>query len=100
MALYPLAIALVALTFVRRWLRNPVLGYRLVMLVALLCSLLDGARAAGVESIGWLARLLDWQMAAMPLAAEGMAWVLPTFIMLVLAFFLPAKSRNQKVALA
>lgn len=100
MALYPLAIALVALTFVRRWLRNPVLGYRLVMLVALLCSLLDGARAAGVKSIGWLARLLDWQMAAMPLAAEGMAWVLPTFIMLVLAFFLPAKSRNQKVALA
>ncbi|MDA6077037.1 branched-chain amino acid transport system II carrier protein [Edwardsiella anguillarum] len=73
MALYPLAIALVVLTFIRRWLRNPLLGYRLVMLVALLCSLMDGARAAGAES-GWLGELLAWQMRTMPLAADGMAW--------------------------
>lgn len=88
MALYPLAIALVVLTFIRRWLRNPVLGYRLVMLVALLCSLMDGARAAGAES-GWLGELLAWQMRTMPLAADGMAWVLPSALALLVALMLP-----------
>ncbi|XHQ66106.1 branched-chain amino acid transport system II carrier protein [Edwardsiella ictaluri] len=93
MALYPLAIALVVLTFIRRWLRNPVVGYRLVMLVALLCSLMDGARAAGAES-GWLGELLAWQMRTMPLAADGMAWVLPSTLALLVALLLPAGARN------
>ncbi|MEG2829462.1 MAG: branched-chain amino acid transport system II carrier protein [Edwardsiella sp. (in: enterobacteria)] len=88
MALYPLAIALVVLTFIRRWLRNPLVGYRLVMLVALLCSLMDGARAAGAES-GWLGELLAWQMRTMPLAADGMAWVLPSALALLVALLLP-----------
>lgn len=72
MALYPLAIALVVLTFIRRWLRNPVLGYRLVMLVALLCSLMDGARAAVPRAAGWAN---CWLGRCVPCRWPPMAWL-------------------------
>lgn len=96
MALYPLAIALVALTFVRPWLPNPRTSFRTVMGVALIFSLLDGVRSISalqkVDGIKWL---LDKQTEYMPLSGQGMAWVLPTAIMLVLVFLIPAKKANR-----
>ncbi|SQI38645.1 LIV-II [Leminorella richardii] len=96
MALYPLAIALVALTFVRPWLPNPRTSFRTVMGVALIFSLLDGVRSISalqkVDGIKWL---LDKQTEYMPLSGQGMAWVLPTAIMLVLVFLIPAKKSEQ-----
>ncbi len=91
LALYPLAIALVALTFLRQWLPNPKLGYRLVMSVALLCSLLDAVRSINLDNVK-VQKVLEWQSANMPLSAEGMAWALPTAVALVLVFLLPKKS--------
>ncbi|WP_434778005.1 branched-chain amino acid transport system II carrier protein [Neisseria sp. Ec49-e6-T10] len=95
LALYPLAIVLVILTFIRQWLPNPKWGFRLVMFVALLCSLVDGIRGAGLESIIIFKSLLDWQIINMPLVAEGMAWVLPSFIAIIVVFFLPKRQRTR-----
>ncbi|AVQ88127.1 MULTISPECIES: branched-chain amino acid transport system II carrier protein [Plesiomonas] len=90
-ALYPLAIGLVMLTFVRPWLRNPALSYRLVLGVALVFSLMDAAVAAGVNlSV----------MSFLPLFSKSMAWVLPTAIALVVALMLPAREQASQVQTA
>ncbi|MBK5145338.1 branched-chain amino acid transport system II carrier protein [Budviciaceae bacterium BWR-B9] len=90
LALYPLTIALVALTFIRPWLPNPKYAFRTVMFVALIFSLLDGMRGiAGLQNVGWIKSLLDSQTEYMPLAAQGMAWVLPTAIVMLLVFLIP-----------
>lgn len=78
-ALYPVAIALVALTFVRRWLPNPALAYRVVLAVSLLFSLIDVAKYLGFDMSA---------LNVLPLYDYGMAWVLPTFIALVVTRFI------------
>ncbi|MDR0805140.1 MAG: branched-chain amino acid transport system II carrier protein [Enterobacteriaceae bacterium] len=95
LALYPLAIALVVLTFIRHWLPNPKYAFRTVMFVALIFSLLDGMRSIpALEHIDWIKHLLDSQTKYMPLADQGMAWVLPTAIVIVLVFFIPASKKE------
>lgn len=77
-ALYPIAMALVILTFIRRWLPNPALSYRVVMLVALSFSMIDAAKVAGFNVSAF--RVL-------PLFDYGMAWLMPTFAALVVTYF-------------
>ncbi len=94
LALYPLTIALVALTFIRPWLPNPKYAFRTVMFVALIFSLLDGIRGIeALHSISWIKSILDSQTEYMPLANQGMAWVLPTAIIMVLVFLIPASKK-------
>lgn len=80
-ALYPVAIALVALTFLRKYLPNPQVAYRLVISISLLFALLDGAKAANVD-------VSAFNM--LPLFSFGMGWLLPTAIAVLIAFFVPA----------
>lgn len=83
-ALYPVAIALIGLTFVRRWLPNPVVGYRVVLGVSLLFSLIDAAKVVGINVDG---------LAFLPLFDIGMAWLLPTAVAVVVVKF--ACSRQE-----
>ncbi len=78
-ALYPVAIALVVLTFVRNKLPNPRVAYRSVLLVSLLFALVDAAKVAGfdVSAFNFL-----------PLVEYGMGWVLPTLAAIVGMFFI------------
>lgn len=93
-ALYPPVIALVALTFLRPKMRNRIVGFRLVIFVALLCSLLDALRHIGIKA-EWAVWLLEKQQAYLPLAKQGMAWVLPTCIAIVIAMLIPGKVKNN-----
>ncbi|CAM3183000.1 branched-chain amino acid transport system II carrier protein [Vibrio rarus] len=77
-ALYPIAIALVALTFVRQWLPKPQLAYRMVLSIAFLCALLDAAKV-----IGWDVSVFQF----IPLFELGLGWVLPTVIAIVTMMF-------------
>ncbi|KOO04997.1 branched-chain amino acid transport system II carrier protein [Vibrio nereis] len=81
-ALYPVAIALVALTFVRKLLPNPKVAYRVVILVSLLFALIDAAKVAGVDVSA---------LNVLPLFDVGMGWLLPTAAAIVAMFFV-AKS--------
>jgi branched-chain amino acid:cation transporter, LIVCS family len=85
-ALYPIAMALVILTFIRRWLPNPVLSYRVVMIVALSFSLIDAAKVAGFDVSAF--RII-------PLFDYGMAWLLPTTIALVITCVIGGKVAQQ-----
>lgn len=76
-ALYPVAIALVVLAFVRHKMPNPKVAFRVVTLVAFLFALIDAAQVVG----------LDMSMFDMlPLFDVGMGWVLPSLAALICMF--------------
>ncbi|WP_438468656.1 branched-chain amino acid transport system II carrier protein [Vibrio vulnificus] len=85
-ALYPVAIALVALTFVRKKLPNPQVAYRVVILVSLLFALIDAAKVAGVDVSAFK---------VLPLFEVGMAWLLPTMTAIVCMFFVSRSVRQE-----
>ncbi len=82
-ALYPVAIALVALTFVRSKLPNPQAAYRVVILVSLLFALIDAAKVAGVDVSA---------LSMLPLFDIGMGWLLPTTAAMITMFFVGKQS--------
>ncbi|WP_367988236.1 branched-chain amino acid transport system II carrier protein [Vibrio sp. NTOU-M3] len=86
-ALYPVAIALVALTFVRKKLPTPRVAYRVVILVSLLFALIDAAKVAGID-------VSAFNM--LPLFEVGMGWLLPTTAAIICMFFV-GKSVEQPV---
>ncbi|MEZ8011164.1 branched-chain amino acid transport system II carrier protein [Vibrio sp. 10N.222.54.F12] len=87
-ALYPVAIALVALTFLRSRFPNPKAAYRAVVLVSLLFALIDGAKVAGMDVSA---------MNMLPLFEIGMGWLLPTTAAIICMFFV-GKSTEQEMA--
>ncbi|HJD44258.1 MAG TPA: branched-chain amino acid transport system II carrier protein, partial [Candidatus Paenalcaligenes intestinipullorum] len=72
-ACYPVAVALVIATYLRPWMRNPQLTYRLSLSVAFVFGVLDALQAAGVN-LQALSFLPGFEL--------NMAWVLPTLVML------------------
>ncbi len=90
-ALYPVAVALVALTFVRRWLPNPRLAYRVVLAVSLLFSLIDAGKFIGMDLSA---------LNILPLFDYGMAWVLPTALALVVTRFIGSPESQSEASAA
>ena len=82
-SIYPVAIALVAVTFLTERFSRPEFSHRLVLSVALVFGACDGLQAAGVDM-----SLLNF----MPLHDAGMAWLLPTLVTVIICLFLPTKS--------
>jgi len=82
-AIYPVAVALVMVTFLQERFVHPQQGFRRVILVALLFGALDGLQAAGLD-LG----ALD----VLPLFDVGLAWLLPTLAMTVVCLRLPGKT--------
>ncbi|MCP3700539.1 MAG: branched-chain amino acid transport system II carrier protein [Aliivibrio sp.] len=80
--LYPVAIALVALAFVRKFMPNPRLAYRVVVLVATCFAVLDAAKVAGADMSAF---------SMLPLFNHGMAWVIPTFASMIAVRFIGKK---------
>lgn len=87
-ALYPVAIALVALTFIRKKLPNPQMAYRVVILVSLLFALIDAAKIVGIDMSA---------LNMLPLFDIGMGWVLPTFVAIVGMFFVGGAAEQKLV---
>jgi len=85
-ALYPVAIALVALTFIRNKLANPQLAYRIVILVSLLFALIDAAKVSGLD-----VSLFNF----LPLFEIGMGWLLPTFATMVVMIFVGGSEKAK-----
>jgi len=78
-AIYPPCIALVVMSFTLRWWNNATRTVAPVMLVSLIFGLVDGIKASA------LAGFMPAWTAGLPLAAQGLAWLPPTLVMLVLA---------------
>ncbi|NOH96773.1 branched-chain amino acid transport system II carrier protein [Vibrio sp. 99-70-13A1] len=85
-ALYPVAIALVALTFLRKKLPNTKMAYRVVLLVSLMFALIDAAKIAGVD-------VSAFNM--LPLFEIGMGWLMPTVAAIVCMFFIGKTEQEE-----
>ncbi|WP_165312163.1 branched-chain amino acid transport system II carrier protein [Vibrio ziniensis] len=85
-ALYPVAIALVALTFIRSKLANPQASYRLVILVSLLFALIDAAKVSGLD-VSFFNFL--------PLFEIGMGWLLPTVAAMIVMTFVGGSAKAE-----
>lgn len=79
-ALYPVAIALITLTFFRKRLPNAQLAYRFVLSVSFLFALIDAAKIVGLNVAVF---------EVLPLFKYGMGWLLPTALSLAFMCFVP-----------
>lgn len=78
-AIYPPCIVLIALSFCWGLWHAAARVVGPVMLVAMLFGIVDGLKTAGLD--GWLP---GW-LTSLPLAEQGLAWLLPSALMLALA---------------
>ena len=78
-AIYPPCIALVVLSFTRNWWHNSSRVIAPAMFISLIFGILDGIKASAIGDVlpAWTQRL--------PLAEQGLAWLMPTVVMVVLA---------------
>jgi LIVCS family branched-chain amino acid:cation transporter len=70
-AIYPVAVALVLVTFLKGYFGRPRLVFRGVLMVAFLFGCLDGLGAAGMKMDAF---------AFLPLFDKGLAWLMPTLL--------------------
>jgi LIVCS family branched-chain amino acid:cation transporter len=78
-AIYPPCIALVVLSFTRSWWHNSSRIIAPAMFISLAFGVLDGIKASAIGGVlpAWTQRL--------PLAEQGLAWLMPTVVIVVLA---------------
>ncbi|MFB2640825.1 branched-chain amino acid transport system II carrier protein [Shewanella bicestrii] len=98
MAVYPVAIALVAVTFLTEHFPRPQFAHRAALSVALLFGIFDGMKVAAkgltgedgkgiteaAQSFIDLVSGMSPTLSVLPLYEEGMAWLLPTLVVIVL----------------
>ncbi|WP_099351442.1 branched-chain amino acid transport system II carrier protein [Fredinandcohnia onubensis] len=75
-ALYPLAICLMALTFLHPLFKGRKEVYQVSILVTLILSVNDGLNAAGVK----IAALNDFLASVLPLYSVGLGWIVPAIV--------------------
>lgn len=85
-ALYPVAIALVVLTFLRSRLAKPARVYRSVLVVAFLFAILDALNVAGVD-----VSVFNF----LPMFTLGLGWLLPTAAIIISMTLLDGGKRAQ-----
>lgn len=78
-AIYPPCIILVLLSFTLRWWNNASRIVIPVMLISLLFGIIDGIKSSALVSM-----LPEWSL-HLPLAEQGLAWLLPSLLGLMLA---------------
>lgn len=89
-AIYPPCIVLVVLSFTLRWWNSATRIIAPVMLVSLLFGILDAVKASAFVDL-----MPEW-IHHLPLAAQGLAWLPPSLLMLLLvAIYDRVFARNQ-----
>ena len=89
--IYPVAIALIALSFFQRWLEGRRMVYPVTILLTGIASILYTLR--DLEALPAAASDL---LGALPLAGQGLGWVLPALVGAVLGLLLSGMPRTGK----
>ncbi|UQQ17511.1 branched-chain amino acid transporter carrier protein BrnQ [Salmonella sp. WGH-01] len=76
-AIYPPCIALVVLSFTRSWWHNSTRIIAPAMFISLLFGILDGIKASAFGD------MLPARSQRLPLAEQGLAWLMPTVVMVI-----------------
>ncbi len=88
MFLYPLAVALMLLTFASPLFNHSRLVYVAATVVAFMISAIDGLKtlcdSLGIDYFGWMVPIVSFYERVLPLYSEGIGWLLPVLgVMLV-----------------
>ncbi len=93
-AIYPPCIALVVLSFTRSWWHNSSRVIAPPMFISLLFGILDGIKSICIQ------RYLTVLGERLPLAEQGLAWLMPTVVMVVLAIIWDRAAGRQATSSA
>lgn len=98
MFLYPLAIVLMALAFLSPLFKHHRLVYVSAITVTFFIAVIDGLKtltgSLGVENPSWLQSIIDFYASVLPLYNEGLGWILPALIVIVITGLI-ARSRKS-----
>lgn len=86
-AIYPLAICLIALTFLHRFFQGKSSVYIVSLTLTFFVSLFDGLNAAGLE-----VEAINNILSALPLYSVGLAWILPAVLGAIAGYFMNSNS--------
>ncbi len=92
-AIYPLAIVLIFLTFTGPLFKGCLSVYRWSMLFTGIFSVIDGIKAAGIQIEGLYSFLNQY----LPLFEAGMGWVVPALIGAVIGLLIPSTKKPDSM---
>ncbi len=88
MLLYPLAIALMLLTFLSKLFNHSRIVYAAVIIVTFMISIIDGFKTfcdlLGIEYFGWLEKIVNFYGRVLPFYHNGLGWLLPVLVTMIL----------------
>jgi len=88
MLLYPLAVALMLLTFLSKLFNHSRFVYAAAITVTFMISLIDGLKTfcklLEIEYFGWLKSIISFYEKTLPLYHDGLGWLLPVFITILI----------------
>jgi len=88
MFLYPLAIVLIMLAFLSPLFKHRQLVYASAIIVTFFIAIIDGMKtltaSINLENPGWLQAVIDFYDAILPLYSEGLGWLLPAVITILI----------------
>ncbi|WP_163182464.1 branched-chain amino acid transport system II carrier protein [Neobacillus sedimentimangrovi] len=89
MFLYPLAIVLIMLTFLSKFYNHSPIVYVTATVVTFMISIIDGFKTLcqllEIEPFGWLASIISIYERTLPLYNEGLGWLLPAIIAILIS---------------
>jgi LIVCS family branched-chain amino acid:cation transporter len=92
MFLYPLAVALMLLTFVSKLFNHSQMVYVVTIAVTFLISIIDGLKTfcglIGIEYPGWMASIVSFYEKTLPLYNHGLGWLIPAVVAVVISGFI------------
>lgn len=92
MFLYPLAVALMLLTFLSKLFHHSRFVYTAAIVVTFFISIIDGLKTFcqlfKIDYFGWLSAVLDFYKRVLPLYNEGLGWVIPVLATILLTGFI------------
>lgn len=104
MFLYPLAIVLIMLAFLSPLFKHRRLVYASAIIVTFFIAIIDGLKtltaSIGVANPGWLQAVIDFYGAILPLYSEGLGWLLPAIITILITGLIARFSGGEGVASA
>ncbi|MEH7332097.1 branched-chain amino acid transport system II carrier protein [Neobacillus drentensis] len=84
MFLYPLAVALMLLTFLSKLFSHSQMVYVSATVVTFMISFIDGLKTfcqlIGIEYFGWLVSIIHFYEKALPFYNKGLGWLLPAIV--------------------
>ncbi|MFD1032755.1 branched-chain amino acid transport system II carrier protein [Metaplanococcus flavidus] len=89
MFLYPLAIVLIMLAFLSPLFKHRRFVYAAAIIVTFFIALIDGMKtltaSINLENPRWLQAIIDFYDAILPLYSEGLGWLLPAIVTILIA---------------